>query len=70
MTEVKEATGADWCWLMAHMSEHDKAPSPDVVVERMTALSIDEAMKLPAGEFRDLFEACTHAIVGNDSESD
>ena len=67
MTQVQEVTGADWVWLMAHMAEHDKAPSAEVVIARMTSLTESQAMALPVAEFRELFARCSYSIVGDDS---
>tara|TARA_R110000851_G_scaffold21501_4_gene64487 strand:- start:831 stop:1046 length:216 start_codon:yes stop_codon:yes gene_type:complete len=68
--EVREATGADWVWLMTYASENDKSPSHEKVIARMvTSLDEEGALALPVGTFRKVFAECSRAIVGDD-ESD
>ncbi len=65
--EVRPATGADWVWLTSHVVKDGEAPPPQTVIARMCpTLDEDAAMALPVDEFRDLFHACSRAIVGDD----
>ena len=65
--KIRPATGADWVWLTDYIRENDEPPKAHAVIARMvSALDEDAALQLPAGEFRDLFAACSRAIVGDD----
>jgi hypothetical protein len=67
---IRAATGADWVWLMQYSKQLDADSGFDqcsaVIARMVSSLDEEAALQLPAQEFRDLFAACSRAIVGDD----
>ena len=67
---IRAATGADWVWLMEYSKKLDTDSGFDqcsaVIARMVSTLDEESALQLPAPEFRDLFSACSRAIVGDD----
>lgn len=63
---IRDATGADWVWLTDTVRENQHIAPQAVIARMVDSLSESAALDLPADEFRDLFAACSRAIVGDD----
>jgi hypothetical protein len=69
--DVREATGEDWVWVTRAVRDTGNPPEPQDIIARMVpALTVEQALALPAATFREVFAACSASIAGDDDESD